>query len=198
MKRLLPLLAVSAALLLSACVDKTGLSETTSRTPSGNPNGAVVVTEYGDIQCPACRTSFTALNQPLLAKYGTQIRFEFKHFPLRNIHRYALDLAEASECAADQNKFWEYLDLAYTKQDQLKNSSVRDWAKELGIDNDLFDRCTRSHIKRKTILADYDEGIKLGVQGTPTYFVNGRQTEATLDALSTAVEAGINGAAQRL
>ncbi len=192
------LLLILPVLFLSACVDTTGLSPKSSRQPTGNPQAAVTVTEFGDLQCPACRAAYTAIQLPLLGKYDTQIRYEFKHFPLRTIHRYALDLVEGSECAADKGKFWQFEDIAYTKQDQLNGGSVVAWAKELGIYDDTFSRCIRSHIKRQEVLADYDEGIKLGVQGTPTFFIDGRPVQSTLDAISAAVDTELKGQGQRL
>ncbi len=120
MKRLLSL-TVFLTLSLAACgTDTTGLSADSSRGPAGNPNSAVTVTEFGDLQCPACRSAHTLLEKPLIEKYGSQVRFDFLHFPLQTIHPYALKLAEASECAADQEKFWEFLDVAYERQSELE------------------------------------------------------------------------------
>lgn len=200
MKRLLSL-TVFLSLSLAACgTDTTGLSADSSRGPAGNPNSAVTVTEFGDLQCPACRSAHTLLEKPLIEKYGSQVRFDFLHFPLQTIHPYALKLAEASECAADQEKFWEFLDVAYERQSELETlggSAAATWAGTLGIDMDLFSRCKDSRIKKDTVLADYDQGIKLGVQGTPTYFVNGQKTEATLQSLSAAIEKELSGAANK-
>ena len=196
MKRLLSLVVLT--LTLAACVDTTGISADSSKQPKGNPLSVISVIEYGDLQCPACRTAHTTITQPLLEKYGTQIRFEFLHFPLRSLHRYAMDLAEASECVADQGKFWEYLDVAYEKQDDLKSGSAALWGETLVGDADLFSRCVRSHIKKDAIMADYDSGVAMDVRGTPTYFVNGRQTPATVDDLSAAIEVELKGAMQRL
>lgn len=193
--------ALLGAVLLTACnVDTTGISLQSSRgpNPKSNANAAVVVTEFGDLQCPACRAAQSQVVPQLLAKYGSQIRFEFKHFPLRSIHQYTMVDAEASECAADQGKFWEYEQLAYDKQPDLNSSAPETWAKQIGLDMNLFDRCTRSHIKKKEILADYDEGTKLGVQGTPTFFVNGKKVESTVDAIGAAIDEAGKGAAQRL
>lgn len=199
MKRLPLIASVSVALALSACgVDTTGISPDVTHGPKGNANASVVVAEYADLQCPACRAAHLTLNGPLLEKYGSKIRFEFHHFPLQNIHRFAMDLAEASECAADQGKFWEFEAMAYDKQQELKKGSIETWAKDLGLDMELFGRCTESNIKRKAILASYDQGRSIGVQGTPTYFVNGRQTEATLEALSAAIDAASTNAAGKL
>lgn len=196
MKRLL--LVSLATLAVVACVDKTGLSSETSREPRGNANAAVTVIEYGDLQCPACKSAHTAVNTPLLEQYGNSIRFEFKHFPLSSIHEYALDAAEASECSADQGKFWEFVDTAYAKQDELSSRSIDAWAQSLSMDMDLFNRCMKSNIKRALILADYEEGQEAGVQGTPTYFVNGQKVDSNVQAVSAAIEAATVGAAQRL
>ncbi len=197
MKRL-SLLALPLMLALTACVDTTGLSGELKHAVRGNASAPVVLAEYADIECPACRAAHLTLNTPLLEKYGAQVRFEFRHFPLRNIHRYAMDLAEATECAADQGKFWEYVDLAYDKQAELKKGSTVEWATQLKLDMDTFGRCTRSHIKREAILAEYESGRKLGVTGTPTYFVNGKRVESTIDDISAAIDAALKGSGQRL
>lgn len=198
MQRFSSIALLGFGLVLAACVDTAGLSRESTRPPRGNPNGIVIVTEFADLQCPSCRAAQTTVLNPLVEKYGSQVRFDFKHFPLRAAHRYALDLAEGAECAADQEKFWEFVDLAYEKQDQLGRNSVTDWAGALGLDMDLFRRCTKSHIKRETILADYDEGKAAGVGGTPTFFVNRQQTEAALEAMSRAIDEGISSATKRL
>lgn len=198
--RILLTSALLGAVFLSACsVDTTGISESSSRgpNPKTNPNAIVTVEEFADLQCPACRGA-QPLVQQILGKYGQQIRFDFKHFPLRSIHQYTFVAAEAAECAADQGKFWEFEELAYEKQPDLNTKTPTEWAKSLGLDMDLFDRCTRSHIKKKAIMADYDEGQKRGVQGTPTFFVNGKKVESTIDALSTAIDEASKGAMQRL
>lgn len=175
---------------LAACgVDTTGLSPDSSRMAKGSDTALVTVTEYGDFQCPACKGAHTLINKPLVEQYGSRIRFAFKHFPLRAIHPYALEAAEAAECAADQGKFWEFVDLAYEEQENLSSSKLRDWANILGLDEALFDRCVRSNIKEDTILADYKEGEASGTEGTPTYFVNGTKVPSSVDAISAAIDA---------
>jgi len=188
--RKIPVAIVALSLLLAACgVDTTGLSPKSSKQPKGNPAALVTVTEYGDFQCPACKTAHEFITKPLLQKYGDKIRFEFKQFPLRTIHAYALEAAEASECAADQGKFWEFVDIAYARQADLSSSALRDFAKVLGLDADLFDRCVRSGIKEGTTRSDEADGNALDVQGTPSYFVNGQRVASnTYQALSDAVE----------
>lgn len=194
------LLLVTGLVLLTACVDTTGVSKTTTRTfsPQSNANGAVTVTEFGDLQCPACRAAQELIVQPLLASHGKVIRFEFKHFPLTSLHRYALTAAQASECAADQGKFWEFVDMNYKQQDKLSPEGITEWAKELKLDMDLFGRCQKSGIKKDIALNDYDEGKKLGVQGTPTFFVNGVKVETDLTKIQEAIDAGVKGLGQKL
>lgn len=191
------LLLLAPLLALAACVDTTGLSATihTDVHPDTSQNALVTVTEYADLQCPACRAAHTTLVKPLIAKYGTRIGYDFRHFPLTSIHRYAMEAAEGAECAADQDAMWEFIDLAYANQPEMNSETIREWAASLGVDEELFDRCVESHVKRKAIQASYEEGRSKGVQGTPTFFVNGVQTQATMEALSAAIDAALDQAA---
>ena len=190
MKRTLLLLT---AVLLVACADTSGLSKESSRPPRGNPNAAVLVEEFADLQCPACRAAHTKVAVPIHEKYGDRIRFEFQHFPIRQIHRYALDAAEAAECAADQGKFWEFVDLDFEKQDDLDFDALLVWAEELGLDVELFERCWKSHVKKDIVLAGYKEGRDRGVTGTPSFFVQGRKVETGFDTISEAIDEALKG-----
>jgi protein-disulfide isomerase len=191
------IVTVTAALLMAACVDTTGLTGEihTDPHPSTSRNALVTITEYADIQCPACRAAHATLTKPLIEKYGTQISFDYRHFPLTSIHRYAMEAAEGAECAGDQGKFWEFLNIAYEHQSDLSSEALRAWAGELRLDAALFDRCVSSRVKRKAIQASYDEGRAKGVQGTPTFFVNGQQTNATMEDMSAAIDAALRQAA---
>jgi hypothetical protein len=106
-------ICVFTSIFLVACTNGDTAS---TRPPRGNPNAVVLVEEYADLQCPACRAAHGKISIPIVQKYSSQIRFEYKHFPLRSIHRFALDAAEMSECAADQGKFWEFVDFNYEHQ----------------------------------------------------------------------------------
>lgn len=187
-------------LTLAACVDTTGLTGTLTRVPhpKSNPNGAVIVVEFADLQCPACRSAHEAIVQPLLEEKGSQIRYEFHHFPLRSLHRFALDAAEAAECAGDQGKFWEFVDMDYTHQDKLNKSTLTKWAEELKLDRELFGRCTASHIKRDAIMEEYAAGQEAGVRGTPTFFVGGERSESDLQVIRAAIEQKIKSTEERL
>jgi protein-disulfide isomerase len=182
--------------LLSACTS--GSSDVSSRTPKGNPNAAVVVQEFADLQCPACRAAHSSIAAPLVEKYGDTIRFDHMHFPLRSIHRFALEAGEASECAADQGKFWEYVDLAFEKQQELSSEILSVWAQELELDMTTFNRCMSSHKRRDTVLADYEAGRALDVRGTPTFFVNGERVQTGFDTISETIDAELERLTQRL
>lgn len=194
--RMLSLTALLAVGLVACGVDTTGLSAESSRRPAGVPNASVVVVEYADLQCPACKGAHELITGPLLEKYGQRIRFEFKHFPLQVAHAHALEAAMASECAADQGKFWEFVTLNYQNQEKLSSSQLRLWGNELGLNRELFDRCIASGIKKKVVLADYAEGEKNKVNSTPTFFVNGeRVTLVNIQDLEKAVDAALAQAA---
>jgi protein-disulfide isomerase len=197
MKRLL---LAGSVIVLVACTDTTGVSTTSTKPPhpKSNANAAVTVVEFADLQCPACRAAHTVILKPLIASHGASIRYEFKHFPIASLHRHAIIAAQASECAADQQKFWEFVDMDYERQDKLSPEMLSSWAKELNLNMDLFDRCMKSGIKKDIALADYDEGKAKGVKGTPTFFVNGERVESELPKIQAAIDAALKGMGQRL
>ena len=189
------LLAVSLSLFFVACTKSDAVS---TRPATGNPNATVVVDEFADLQCPACKGAYEKITKPILEKYGKDIKFVFKHFPLRSIHRFAMDAAEMSECAADQGKFWEFVDTDYANQEKLSFESLVKWAGDVGIDKTAAERCWKSHKKRNLVLNDYKEGRAKGVEGTPTYFVNGQKVDTGFDTLSAAIEAATKKAVMPL
>jgi len=187
MKKLLTL----SLFFLAACVSREGLTPESNKPPTGNPASSLIVEEFADLQCPACKGAHTTLVKPLLEKYGGVIRYEFRHFPIRSIHAFAQEAAEAAECAADQGKFWEFVDDTYENQEKLSRADLIARAEKVGVaDSDLFERCIKSRIKRDTVQEEYEEGIERGVSGTPTFFVTGEKAPTnTLDALSALIEA---------
>ncbi len=192
LRKSLALTILSASLLAGCGVDTTGISAASTKKPLGSESASVTVTEYGDLQCPACKGAYELIIKPLLQKYGEKIRFEYVQFPLQGIHQYALEAAMASECAADQGKFWEFVDTVYVKQADLNSEALRTWAGDLSLDTALFERCLSSRIKKKAVLAEFAQGEKLGVNSTPTFFVNGeRVTIGQVGDLDAAVEAAL-------
>ena len=159
--------------------------------PASNGDAALVVVEYADLQCTACRGAQATIVAPLLVQYGAIIRYEFKHFPLMGVHPLALEAAEAAECASDQGKFWEYADLAFARQPEMSHEKFLLWANELSLDAAPFEQCLTSEEKRASVIAEYKEGLRMGVEGTPTFFVNGEKVQGKLPALQQAIEAGL-------
>lgn len=186
-------------LLLAACGAKEVVTPSSRGPhPESNPNATVVVAEFADFQCPACRSAHEKIVKPFLAAHGTDVRYEYYHFPLRSIHRYALDAAESAECAADQGKFWEFVDHAFTHQDELNQDALLSWADDLKLDVKRFETCWKSRSKKGLVLAEYEKGRTMGVGGTPTFFVDGERIEAGFDTLSEAVEQKLGAMKQRL
>ena len=187
----LPLLITT--LLLASCVSAEGISPESSREPRGNPLSSIVLEEFSDLQCPACQRTHETTVLPLLDKYKNTIRYEFRHFPIRTIHAFAQEAAEATECAADQGKFWEFIDDTYASpenQSDLSREALIERAKAIRVsDIDLFSRCLRSRVKRDIVQDDYDEGIERGIQGTPTFFVAGERVgRNTLDVMQQMIQ----------
>lgn len=142
----------------------------------GNPDAIVKIVEFSDFQCPACGAAYPVTKE-IMEEYGDRVSLEYKHFPLTTIHAFAFKAAEASECANDQGKFWEYVDIAFTNQKDLRKKALKQYAEELGLDTELFNNCLDSSAKAKYVTADFNEGIGKGVGGTPTFFINGEKLE---------------------
>jgi protein-disulfide isomerase len=140
--------------------------------PSQGPATAkVVVVEFGDFQCPYCGEEEPIVTQ-MLAAYAGRIRFVFKEFPLAQ-HQYAELAAEAALAANAQGKFWPYHDMLYANQDALARANLDAYAMTLGLDMTKFDDALDAGTFAPAVAADIAQGESLGVDGTPTFFVNG-------------------------
>lgn len=142
----------------------------------GVENAKVEIVEFSDFECPACKLA-TEVVKTLDAKYGYQIKIEFKYFPLVAIHPNSFLAAMAAECANDQGKFWAYHNKLFSHQDSLEKSVLLQFAEDLNLDINSFVACLDSGAKSKIVLADMTEGNNLGLTGTPTFFVNGEKVE---------------------
>ena len=140
---------------------------------TGNPNAAVTVVEFGDFECPVCGREEPVAKQ-IRAKYGKQIRFVFRQFPLIHAHPFSERMAEASECAAEQGKFWEAVDEIYSHQTDLTEDGLKRDAAAIGLDQGKFNQCLASGAEAARVNRDREDGKALGVNATPTFFV-GRQ-----------------------
>lgn len=142
-----------------------------------NPNASVTVVEFGDFECPVCRDNEPDVKQ-MLAAYGDRINFVFKHFPISEIHPDAERAAEASECARDQGKFWQYHDTLYDNQDAIHGDGILlKYAQDAGLDGQRFTDCLKNGAKSDVVQRDLAEGIRAGVQGTPTFFIDDKKLE---------------------
>lgn len=141
----------------------------------GDKNAKVVLLEWSDFQCPFC-SRYEETNKRLRAEYGDKIRFVYRHFPLDSIHPQARIAAEASECAAEQGKFWEYHDQLFPNQASLAAGAtyLKQLAGQLKLDQKKFDSCLDGGKYRAKVDAQYQAGIAAGVQGTPGSFLNGQ------------------------
>lgn len=158
----------------------------------GDFNAQVTIIEYSDFQCPFCAT-FHPTVQQILIDYPGKVRWVYKHFPLDQIHNQARPAAEASECVWEQkgNKgFWQFSDLLFENQERLGESLYKELAGNLGLNMDQFNDCASSRKYKDKVEADYQEGIKAGVRGTPGSFVNGQVIPGAVpyETLKAAVE----------
>ena len=155
----------------------------------GPAHSPVTVVEYGDFQCPYCGQAEPFVRQLLADELD--VRYVWRHLPLRDVHPRAQLAAEAAEAASDQGAFWEMHDLLLDRQEALKPEDLLDYARELGLDVPRFAAELRRHAHADRIEADLESADLSGVRGTPTFFVNGRRHHGAYDtaALEEAVEA---------
>ncbi len=139
----------------------------------GSKNAEVTIVEYSDIQCPFCKRFHNTLRQ-VMDTYGTKVRWVYKHFPLDQLHPYARKAAEATECAADQGKFWEYLDYLNDNQTKINIAFLSTAATAQGLNLTEFNSCLNAGKYAAKVQADQAEGQKNGVTGTPGSIINGK------------------------
>ncbi|MET0643939.1 MAG: thioredoxin domain-containing protein [Candidatus Binatia bacterium] len=140
----------------------------------GSEKAPVTVVKFEDFQCPFCKQVQPTFNQ-LLSRYNGKVRLVHKDLPLESLHPQARQAAEAARCAYDQGKFWEYHDKLYATSPKASGDDLKSYAKEVGLNVDSFDRCFTSGKYKAVVQQDLNEGVQLGLTGTPTIFVNGRE-----------------------
>lgn len=152
-----------------------GTDEAKAKGPAGAP---VEVVEYSDFQCPACQTAREPLKK-LLSQFPDEIRFHFRHYPLEQSHRWALAAAQFAECAAEQKLFWPFHDRLYDEQANWGNSPnglvlFAQYARDVGLEFEALQICASNSEVLKRIRQEREEGTRLGVRSTPTFFINGK------------------------
>jgi protein-disulfide isomerase len=155
---------------------------------AGPANAPIVLVEYGDYECPFCGHAYYTVKS-LQEQLGDRLCFVFRNFPLATVHPHALDAAEAAEAAGAQGLFWPMHDTLFENQDTLEPPDLIRYATQLGLEVNTFEYDLRTHRFRDRIGGDRRSGALSGVNGTPTFFINGYRHEgrADLDSLFRAI-----------
>jgi protein-disulfide isomerase len=149
----------------------------------GAAKAPVTLVEYGDYECPYCGEAYPVVKK-LQEPLGDQLRFVFRNFPLAEAHPNAEHAAEAAEAAGAQGKFWEMHDLLYENQDALDDEDLVRYAKALRLDVPRFVKEMEAHTYAERVREDFSSGVKSGVNGTPTFFINGVRHDGPFDLRS--------------
>src|SRR5438094_5380551 len=184
------LLSISANKVLSGKNDK-------SIHIRGHPDAPATLEEFADFQCPPCG-SFASFGEELLKQYDSRLRVVFRNFPLPN-HKYAREAALAAEAAGLQGRFWEMHDVLYREQAVWSNAdNVRElfdsYAGMIGLNLDQFKKDMDEEKTKARVDSDHERGDSLGVQSTPTVFINNRQVgpnDKTPDGLRATIDAAL-------
>jgi protein-disulfide isomerase len=148
----------------------------------GPSTATLTLVEYGDYQCPFCGAAYPEVKKAQ-KELGSNLRFVFRNFPLTRMHEFALNAAETAEAASAQGKFWEMHDFLYEHQATLGDPSVAlGYAKKIGLDTQRFERELAQHVHEKRIKDDFMGGVRSGVNGTPTFYVNGVRHDGPAEA----------------
>ncbi len=149
----------------------------------GNDNAKVVITEFADMQCPACASISNTLST-IAKEYGDRILIVFKNYPLDSscnssvqarIHDQACSAAILARCAGQYGKFWEFHDIAFSRQSSMNAANLKKWGTEVGLSDEQMTTCLNSKDMKDKLAEDVALGNKLGVDSTPTLFINGRK-----------------------
>jgi len=138
----------------------------------GPVNAAITLVEYGDYECPYCGEAYSIVKE-IQERLGDQLCFVFRNFPLRNMHPHAERAAEAAEAAGAQGKFWEMHDALFENQDALDDEDIAELASELGLDDKKLMDDVEKGANAARIQEDFRSGTRGGVNGTPSFFING-------------------------
>lgn len=160
----------------------------------GLADAPVTLVEYGDYECPYCGKAFPAVRR-IQRMMGDKLRFVFRNFPLNTLHEHASQAAQAAEAAAAQGKFWEMHDLLYENQERLADVDLRQYALKAGLEIYRFESDMASETYARKVRDDFRGGVRSGVNGTPTFFVNDYRFNDTVnyENLLAAVRAAAEG-----
>ncbi|HEY0396976.1 MAG TPA: DsbA family protein [Acidimicrobiia bacterium] len=155
----------------------------------GTVDAPISLLEYGDYECPFCGVAYPVV-EAVREEMGDALRFVYRHFPLTTVHPHAWMAAEASEAAGAQRRFWPMHDLLFEDQEHLAVPDLVTRARALGLDEDRFEEELAAHVHAGRVQEDFVSGVRSGVPGTPTFFVNGVRYEGPtdVDSLLAAVQ----------
>ncbi len=156
---------------------------------TGKASATITLIEYGDYQCPHCGFAHPLLKK-LIKQFSSELLFIFRNFPLTESHPAAMIAAQAAEAAGMQNKFWEMHDLIFEHQDELDENNLVYFAEALDLNIDQFLRDSKSQAVLSKIESDFESGVRSGVNGTPTFFLNEKRLDTydeTYESLEQAV-----------
>jgi protein-disulfide isomerase len=153
----------------------------------GPADAPVTLLEYGDYECPHCGHAYPIV-KALQKRFGKQLRFVFRNFPLREIHPNAEVAAETAEFAAAHDKFWEMHDLIFENQNSLSEQMLGELAQRLMLDGQTLKDALRSGTFAERVQGDFSSGVRSGVNGTPTFFINSQRHDGDFE-LETLLQA---------
>lgn len=155
----------------------------------GSDTASVTLVEYGDYECPHCYKAYFILKE-LASRLPHEMRLVFRNFPLAQMHPHAAKAAEAAEAAGAQGQFWEMHDMLFEHQDALEDRDIISYAADIGIDVNRFEIELAQSGYRDRIREDFLSGVRSGVNGTPTFFVNERRLDGPwdIDSLTEAIK----------
>ncbi len=162
---------------------------------AGPADAPVTLVEYGDYECPYCGMAYPVV-KALQRELGTRLRLVFRNFPLAEAHPHARHAAQAAEAASAQGKFWEMHDMLFEHQHALADADLIEYARELGLDAERVAQELEDGTHAKRVRDDFRHGVRSGVNGTPTFFINGERYDGSwmndkkfVGALRAAVDA---------
>ena len=146
----------------------------------GPEDAEVTLVEYGDYECPHCGRAYPIVKR-VQKHFGKRLRFVFRNFPLTETHRHAESAAEAAEFAGAQGKFWEMHDLLFENQERLSEPLYLGLAEELSLPSVALRQALEEGKYKARVRADFSSGVRSGVNGTPTFFINGKRHDGPFD-----------------
>jgi protein-disulfide isomerase len=161
----------------------------------GPGDAPTTLVEYGDYECPHCGRAYPIVKR-IQERLGDQLRFVFRNFPLAEIHPNATAAAELAEAAAPQAKFWEMHDMLFERQRALDPASLQTYVRALDLDRSALEQAIESGAPAERVRKDFMSGVRSGVNGTPTFFINGHRFDGNWLDEDAFVEALTEGRAK--